>query len=283
MPAPDSTRAAWSALRHRSANMNSLIALGTGTAFLYSVYETVRGGHEVYFEAAAVIIALILTGRMLEARARAKAGAAIRRLMDLEPPRARVLRDGAEAEVPVAEVRRGDIGRGAAGRTDSGGWRHRGGRIGHRRIHAHRRKHAGRERPRRRGFCGRLQPLRQLPFHGHPGGARHRPAADDRNGAPGARRARAGGAAGGRGQRLLHARRAGGGGPHFRGVVFPRAIRRRHGERGSGADYRLPVRAGPGHAHRHHGGYGARRRARHPHQRRGSARNGVPHRYRGAG
>ncbi len=100
--------AAWSALRHRSANMNSLIALGTGTAFLYSVYETVRGGHDVYFEAAAVIIALILTGRMLEARARAKAGAAIRRLMDLEPPRARVLRDGAEVEVPAAEVRRGD-------------------------------------------------------------------------------------------------------------------------------------------------------------------------------
>ena len=100
--------AAWTALRHRSANMNSLIALGTGTAFLYSVYETARGGHEVYFEAAAAIIALILTGRLLEARARAKAGAAIRGLMDLEPPRARILRDGAEVEVPVAEVRRGD-------------------------------------------------------------------------------------------------------------------------------------------------------------------------------
>ena len=100
--------AAWTALRHRSANMNSLIALGTGAAFLYSVFETVRGGREVYFEAAAVIIALILTGRLLEARARAKAGAAIRRLMDLEPPRARVVRDGAEVEVPAAEVLRGD-------------------------------------------------------------------------------------------------------------------------------------------------------------------------------
>ena len=101
-------RAAWTALGHRSANMNSLIALGTGTAFLYSVFETVRGGHEVYFEAAAVIVALILTGRLLEARARAKAGAAIRGLMDLEPPHARVLRDGAEVDVPLAEVRRGD-------------------------------------------------------------------------------------------------------------------------------------------------------------------------------
>src|SRR6202021_4041429 len=70
--------AAWSALRHKSANMNSLIALGTGAAFLYSVYETARGGHEVYFEAAASIIALVLTGRMLEARARGKASEAIR-------------------------------------------------------------------------------------------------------------------------------------------------------------------------------------------------------------
>jgi Cu+-exporting ATPase len=100
--------AAWTALRHRSANMNSLIALGTGTAFVYSVVETARGGHEVYFEAAAAIVALILTGRLLEARARAKAGAAIRGLMDLEPPRARVLRDGAEVEVALAEVRVGD-------------------------------------------------------------------------------------------------------------------------------------------------------------------------------
>jgi len=100
--------AAWTALRHHSANMNSLIALGTGTAFLYSVYETARGGHEVYFEAAAAIIALILTGRLLEARARAKAGAAIRGLMDLEPPHARILRDRAEVEIPVAEVSLGD-------------------------------------------------------------------------------------------------------------------------------------------------------------------------------
>ena len=79
--------------------MNSLIALGTGAAFLYSLYETVRGGHEVYYEAAAVIIALILPGRMLEARARGKASAAIRGLMDLQPPTARVLRDGAETEI----------------------------------------------------------------------------------------------------------------------------------------------------------------------------------------
>jgi P-type Cu+ transporter len=101
--------AAWKALLHRSANMNTLIALGTGTAFLYSVAETLRGGRHVYFEAAAVIVALILLGRMLEARARGKASEAIRRLMDLQPPVARVLRDGAEVELPVEQVRAGDI------------------------------------------------------------------------------------------------------------------------------------------------------------------------------
>jgi P-type Cu+ transporter len=101
--------AAWSALRHGSANMNTLISLGTGAAFLYSVWETWRGGHMVYFEAAAVIIALILLGRMLEAKARGKASAAIRRLMDLQPPVARVVQDGVERETPVEQVRAGDV------------------------------------------------------------------------------------------------------------------------------------------------------------------------------
>ena len=100
---------AFSALRHRSANMNTLIALGTGAAFIYSLVETIRGGHEVYYEAAAAIIALILLGRTLEARARGKASEAIRRLMDLQPPTARVIRDGSESEVPLAEVRVGEV------------------------------------------------------------------------------------------------------------------------------------------------------------------------------
>jgi Cu+-exporting ATPase len=101
--------AVWRALRHFSANMNSLIALGTGAAFLYSLWETLRGGHEVYYEAAAVIIALVLLGRTLEARARNRAGAAIRRLMDLQPPAARVIREGVEVEMPVEDVRAGDV------------------------------------------------------------------------------------------------------------------------------------------------------------------------------
>jgi Cu+-exporting ATPase len=101
-------RAAWSALRHRSANMNTLIALGTGVAFLYSFYETLRGGQQVYYEAASVIIALVLLGRMLEARARGHASEAIHRLMDLQPRTARVLRGGVEVEIGVDDVALGE-------------------------------------------------------------------------------------------------------------------------------------------------------------------------------
>ena len=101
-------RAAWSALRHGTANMNSLISLGTGAAFLYSLVETVRGRHEVYYEAAAVIVTLILVGRTIEGRASGRASEAIRKLMDLEPPVARVLAGGAEVETPVERVRVGD-------------------------------------------------------------------------------------------------------------------------------------------------------------------------------
>jgi Cu+-exporting ATPase len=101
--------AAWTALRHRSANMNSLIALGTSAAFLYSLYQTVRGAHDAYYEAAAAIIALVLLGRALEGRARGKASLAIRGLMKLQPPTAHVLRGGAETETPMEDVRVGDV------------------------------------------------------------------------------------------------------------------------------------------------------------------------------
>jgi Cu+-exporting ATPase len=100
--------AAWKALLHRTLNMNTLVSLGTGAAFLYSVVQTLRGHHEVYFEAAAAIVALILLGRMLEARARGRASEAIRRLMDLQPPVARIVRGDSELEVPVEQVLAGD-------------------------------------------------------------------------------------------------------------------------------------------------------------------------------
>ena len=100
---------AWTAARHGSANMNTLIAMGTGAAFLYSLWVVIGGGGEVYFEAAAVIVVLVLLGRMLETRARAKASGAVRELLNLQPPNAHVVRDGEETEVPVAEVQVGDI------------------------------------------------------------------------------------------------------------------------------------------------------------------------------
>ena len=121
-------RGAWAAFRHRAADMNTLIAVGTGTAYLYSVAATLApgffapavtphhadGGHArgmapVYFEAAGVIIALILLGRMLESRAKGRTGEAIRRLIGLQAKTARVVRDGAEADVPVEEVVPGDL------------------------------------------------------------------------------------------------------------------------------------------------------------------------------
>jgi Cu+-exporting ATPase len=100
---------AWTALKHRSANMNTLIALGTGTAFGYSCFAALTGARDVYFEAAAVIVVLILLGRMLETRAQGKAFSAIRRLMDLQPSTARVVRDELEREIPLTEVRPGDL------------------------------------------------------------------------------------------------------------------------------------------------------------------------------
>ncbi|MBI4877754.1 MAG: cadmium-translocating P-type ATPase [Acidobacteria bacterium] len=101
---------AWKALRRRSADMNTLIATGAGTAFAYSVWATAAGGElPVYFESAAVIVTLILTGRWLEARARARASDAIRRLAALAPRTARILRGGVEVTAPVEEVIPGDV------------------------------------------------------------------------------------------------------------------------------------------------------------------------------
>ena len=110
-------RGAWSAFRHRIADMNALIAVGTTAAYLYSVVATVAPrvferaglGADVYFDTSAAIIVLILFGRLLEARARGRTSEAIRRLLDLQPPRARVLRAGEERDVPVEDVVVGDL------------------------------------------------------------------------------------------------------------------------------------------------------------------------------
>ncbi|MEU2233535.1 HAD-IC family P-type ATPase [Streptomyces vietnamensis] len=104
----------WAALRHRGADMNSLITLGTSAAYGYSLLVTLAPGllpedvREVYFEAVGVILTLILLGRLLEARAKAGTGEAIRSLIGLQARTARVVRDGGETEIPVEEVVVGD-------------------------------------------------------------------------------------------------------------------------------------------------------------------------------
>lgn len=102
---------AWKALRVRTGNMDLLVSLGTSAAYFYSVYLMLAGppGTHLYFEAAAVVIALIMVGRWLEARAKRSTTAAIQALMSLRPDKARVERDGAEIEVPVADVAVGDL------------------------------------------------------------------------------------------------------------------------------------------------------------------------------
>jgi Cu+-exporting ATPase len=107
------TSGALLSLRHGAADMNTLVAVGTWTAFLWSTLALLApeltGNSPVWFDSAAMITALVLIGRSLEARARRKAGDAVRTLMELAPETARVERDGEVVDVPVREVRRGDV------------------------------------------------------------------------------------------------------------------------------------------------------------------------------
>ena len=108
---------AWKGLRHRTADMNTLIAVGTGAAFLYSVAATFAAGlfatdgarPDVYYEAVILIIALVLLGNAMEARAKRNTTRALRQLAKLQPSSARVRRDGQDVDVPIADVRTGDL------------------------------------------------------------------------------------------------------------------------------------------------------------------------------
>ena len=105
----------WSAFRRHDANMDTLVALGTGAAWLYSTVAVAfpglfpEGTAHPFYEATAVVITLVVLGQALEARAKGRTSQAVRRLMDLRPLVARVVRDGTEVEVPAAEVRLGEI------------------------------------------------------------------------------------------------------------------------------------------------------------------------------
>jgi P-type Cu+ transporter len=104
-------------LKHRTADMNTLIAMGTFSAFIFSVAVIINPeyfmelgfGMHVYFDSAVMIIALILLGRMLEARAKGRTSAAIYKLLGLQSRTARIIRDDTEMEIPVEEVRVGDL------------------------------------------------------------------------------------------------------------------------------------------------------------------------------
>jgi len=108
-------RTGWLTLRHRAADMNSLITIGSIAAFGYSLLVTIAPSlvpvdvREVYFEAVGVIITLILLGRLMEVRAKAGTGEAIRKLIGMQARTATLIRDGAEVEVPIEEVVPGDV------------------------------------------------------------------------------------------------------------------------------------------------------------------------------
>ncbi|MBR2953657.1 MAG: heavy metal translocating P-type ATPase [Clostridia bacterium] len=107
-------------LIHKSPNMDTLVALGSGASFVYSTYAlfkmtTVSGEmahhylHEFYFESAAMILTLITVGKMLEARSKGKTTNALKSLMNLAPKTATILKDGIEVEIPIEQVQKGDI------------------------------------------------------------------------------------------------------------------------------------------------------------------------------
>ena len=108
---------AWSALLHKTADMNTLVALGTGAAFLYSAASTIAPGFfvahgiapDVYFEAGMLIIGLVLVGNTLESRAKGQTAAALRKLVQLQPKTATVLRDGVESKVPLESIGKGNV------------------------------------------------------------------------------------------------------------------------------------------------------------------------------
>ena len=107
-------RGMWDGIKARASNMDTLIALGTTAAYVYSAAVTIAPGYfpfeSVYFETAAIIITLILVGKLLETRTKEKASSAVRKLMDLQPRMAKVIREGnREEEIPVEQVLEGDL------------------------------------------------------------------------------------------------------------------------------------------------------------------------------
>jgi Cu+-exporting ATPase len=107
-------RGLWDGINAKASNMDTLIAIGTSAAYLYSAIVTIVPGYfpfkSVYFESAAIIITLILIGRLLETRTKEKASDAVRKLLDLQPRMTKVIREGGEeVEIPVEQVQEGEV------------------------------------------------------------------------------------------------------------------------------------------------------------------------------
>lgn len=102
-------RGTWNALKNGSANMDTLIAMGTSAAYFYSVYLVLTYGMDTFFETSAVLISLVVFGKYLEVRAKGKAGEAIRKLLDLSPKQARIIEDGKEMMVDAEDVKLGNL------------------------------------------------------------------------------------------------------------------------------------------------------------------------------
>lgn len=99
---------AWKLAKMGTANMDSLIAIGVGSAYGYSLPALLRGRGHLYFEAAASIISFVLLGRYMEESAKGKAGEAIRKLIDLQPQTATLLKDGKETTISIDDIELGD-------------------------------------------------------------------------------------------------------------------------------------------------------------------------------
>jgi Cu+-exporting ATPase len=106
-------RGLWDGIRARASNMDTLIAVGTTTAYVYSAIVTIAPSYlpfkSVYFETAAIIITLILIGRLLETRTKERASNAVRKLLDIQPKMAKILRDGTEIALPIEQVKENDL------------------------------------------------------------------------------------------------------------------------------------------------------------------------------
>ena len=251
-------RGAWYALKSRSANMDVLIALGTSAAYFYSLFAFfgLFGPHgEIFFETSAMLIAFIRLGKYLEARARGRAGEALKKLLRLQADKARLLVDGEESEVPASMVKVGDVVLVRPGETIpvDGVVLDGSSSVDESMV-------TGESLPVEK-VAGdpvtgaTINRSRRAQGQGEPGGRRDPPCPDREDGAGGPGRQGADPALRRPGLRGV---RAGGGGarpPHFPPLVFPPApgvpLRLQAGHRRGGD--RLPLRHGACHSDRHHG------------------------------